>query len=83
MFHAWAAGARASVWFDFIPTDQNVADEPSRDMSLASRPFCPLPAVVSTPVPVRFPPLGSLDDSAGWAREARLVGEMASRMEWR
>ena len=73
MFHAWAAAAQASVWFEFVPTDQNVADDPSRDMSLANLPFRPFPGVVSSPVRVTFPPLGSLASPGGWAREARAV----------
>ena len=73
MFHAWAAAAQASVWFEFVPTDQNVADDPSRDMSLALLPFRPFPGVASSPVRVTFPPLGSLASPGGWAREARAV----------
>ena len=70
MFHAWAAGARSSVWFEYVPTDQNVADLPSRELSLASVSYSPLPGVSSSPVPLRFPPLCRLHDPCGWAREA-------------
>ena len=48
-------------WFEYVPTDANVADEPSRDLSLADRVFRFAPGLGSEPVPeVRFPPLGSL-----------------------
>lgn len=55
------------------PSKQNVADEPSRELSLASERFEPVPGVVSEPVPVCFPPLASLADARGWAREAAAV----------
>ena len=59
--HAWLAGARVDAWFEYVPTDANVADEPSRDLSLADRVFRFAPGLGSEPVPeVCFPPLGSL-----------------------
>ena len=77
MLHAWLAGARTDAWFEYVPTDANVADEPSRDLSLAGRVFRFAPGLCSVPVPVvRFPPLGSLDDPAGWMREARGAAAM-------
>ena len=64
-------------WFEYVPTDANVADEPSRDLSLADRVFRFAPGLGSEPVPeVRFPPLGSLSDPAGWMREARGAAAM-------
>ena len=77
MFHAWAACSRAAVWFEFVPTNQNVSDKPSRDMSLRDRIFRPLPGVCSCPVPVHFPSFRSLDEPGGWAREARSVVPMS------
>ena len=36
VYHAWAAVTRAHVWFEYVPSDANVADLPSRDMTLAN-----------------------------------------------
>ena len=29
-FHAWQAGAESDVWFEYVPSKANPADEPSR-----------------------------------------------------
>ena len=73
MFHAWCAGSGASVWFEYVPSKANPADEPSRDMSLCDSDFHIMDGVVSEPVPVEFPPLGRLSDPLGWLREARAM----------
>ena len=72
IFHAWCAGAQASVWLEYVPTQPNPADAPSRDPALASAPFRPAPGVVSRPVGrLIFPPLGALDRPGAWLEEAR------------
>ena len=69
-FHAWAAAAACDVWFEYVPSEANAGDRPSREMALAGRAFELHPGLVSHPVPVRFPTLGSLSDPRGWMREA-------------
>ena len=61
-FHAWNTGARADVWFDWVPSKSNPADEPSRDLSLADRLWECAPGIVSQPVEVVFPSIRELDD---------------------
>ena len=70
MFHAWNVGARAAVWFEYVPSKPNPADEPSRDLELADASWRPAPGVVSRARECVFPPLSRLDDPDGWAREA-------------
>ena len=69
LFHAWNAGARAQVWFEYVPTDANPADKPSRQ-DLSIRAWKVIPGVKSSPVNIRFPPIERWADTAGWAREA-------------
>ena len=72
-FHAWAAGARVDAWFEYVPSAANIADEPSRDMSLSAG-ACLLAGVFeSEAAPVRFPTLHALDDPAGWMRDAAVA----------
>lgn len=77
MFHAWAAAAGAAVWFEYVPTDANPADEPSRRLELAGMGWRPVPGVVSQPVACAQPPLQRLSAVDGWAREAALARERA------
>ena len=72
MFHAWQAGSRSNVWFEYVPTDANPADEPSRVASLAQDRYV-VGDIVSEAVDLRFPPLGSLDHLHGWCVEAAAV----------
>ena len=72
MFHAWQAGSRSNVWFEYVPTDANPADEPSRDASLAQDRYV-VGDIVSEAVDLRFPPLGSLDHLRGWCVGAAAV----------
>ena len=53
-FHAWCAGARARVWFEYVASDANPSDTPSRELELAGELFYPAPGVCSTPVPLLF-----------------------------
>ena len=70
MFHAWNVGARAAVWFEYVPSKPNPADEPSRELGLAAADWRPAPGVVSRPRMCVFPPLARLADPRGWAKEA-------------
>ena len=72
-FHAWAAGSKSVVWFEYIPTDQNIADRPSRDISLAHCAYEVLPGIVSYPVRVVFPVVSDFADPKGWMREWRVA----------
>ena len=72
LFHAWNAGARAQVWFEYVPTDANPADKPSRQ-DLSNRAWKVIPGAKSSPVNIRFPPIEHWADTAGWAREASRV----------
>ena len=69
-FHAWNAAARARVWFEYVPTDANPSDEPSRVPATWDTLLRPAGGPVSNPTPVRFPPLSSVDDPAAWMQEA-------------
>ena len=70
-FHAWCAGARARVWFEYVVSDANPSDTPSRELELAGELFYPAPGVCSTPVPLLCPQLAPLSDPAGWVGRAR------------
>ena len=70
MFHAWNVGARAAVWFEYVPSKPNPADEPSRELGLAAADWRPAPGVLSRPRMCVFPPLARLADPRGWAKEA-------------
>ena len=72
LFHAWNAGARARTWFEYVPTDANPADKPSRQ-NLAGRVWRVVPGVKSTPVDLQFPQIDKWADAAGWAREASRI----------
>ena len=80
LFHAWNVGLGARPWFEFVPSEANPSDEPSRvDLSRCPLVLCAQPAIVSQPVQVRFPPVERWSDPAGWVREAvRLREAMAS-----
>ena len=73
------AGARVDAWFEYVRTDANVADAPSReDMSsviyeLGARPSEAVAGLVdSRPVPAVVPEPGDWDgDAASWVLRAR------------
>ena len=65
-FHAWNVGARATVWFEYVVTDANPADEPSRDLRLADSVWEVAPGITSSPVPIVFPPPERLVDPSAW-----------------
>ena len=69
-FHAWQACAQADVWFEYVPTNANPSDEPSRAPGLWHRSFRPCPGVVSEPVAARFPSLTGVRDARAWRLEA-------------
>ena len=66
VFHAWATATGTAVWFEYVPSAANVADLPSRDMTLAHRTMQISSELISHPCPVRFPPAHALDDVQGW-----------------
>jgi hypothetical protein len=72
-FHAWQAGAQADVWFEYVPSKPNPADEPSRVESLWTAAYSPCALVSSAPCECIFPRLSSMSEPAAWAREARDV----------
>ena len=65
VFHAWNSGAQARVWFEYVPTKENPADEPSR-ADLSETIYEPAPDVTSVPVPLALPELELWSDPAGW-----------------
>ena len=69
--HAWCAVTRTSIWFEYVPSAANAADEPSRDMSLAAAPYIPAPGLRSEPVRLVLPRVAGLADVGAWARAAR------------
>ena len=77
-FHAWQAGAMCDIWFEYVPTKANPADEPSRVPSLWQGEFAPAPLVASRPRSVVFPPLTSVDNARAWQRDAEIVCDARS-----
>ena len=65
------AGAGANVWFEYVPSAPNSADEPSRVLSLAHGPYSPAPGLRSRPCATRFPQLERLGSASEWIRAAR------------
>eukprot|EP00966_Prymnesium_polylepis_P242435 5606373-Prymnesium_polylepis.1 len=57
---------RSSLVRVYVPSDANVADLPSRDMTLATRTMEITRELISHPCPVRFQPPRALDDVQGW-----------------
>ena len=77
IFHAWNMGLEARVWFEYVPSAANPADEPSRvDLSAQRFVISRHPEIISHPTPVVFPPVARWRDPAGWAREAGRVRRM-------
>ena len=72
-FHAWQAGAGSDVWFEYVPSKANPADEPSRVPALWYGAFAPAPGVASVPRDVSFPPLSDIDNARAWQRDAEIV----------
>ena len=70
-FHAFNLGLRAQVWFEYVCSESNPSDEPSRRVDLIDRVwrFSPSePRLRSSPVPCVFPQAHQLADSASWIR---------------
>ena len=68
---AWCAVTRTSIWFEYVPSEANAADKPSRDMGLAAAPYVPAPGLRSEPVRLVLPRVAGLADVGAWARAAR------------
>ena len=78
--HATLAGLGADVWFEYVRTDANVADEPSRvdlsrerydigaDVAAGVRAFATSTPVAEVPLPA---PSEWDADAGAWARHAR------------
>ena len=77
VFHAWNRGTQVKTWFEYVPSDANPGDEPSRDDTLTARNWAVMSGIASTPVQVRFPPTQRWSDPAGWAQE----GEAAAKRQ--
>ena len=73
IFHAWAACSGAAVWFEYVMSSANPADEPSRELWLAAHEWRLDAGPVSRPAACMQPPLQRLSDPASWAREAAAV----------
>lgn len=69
--HAWFAATRTNVWFEYVPSAANAADEPSRVMRLAREAYAPAPGLRSEPVPLELPRAVELADVGAWMRAAR------------
>ena len=69
-FHARNSGARARVWFEWVKSAANPADEPSRNLSLAGKTWRLGRRLRSSPVDVVFPELAAKRDSQGWFKES-------------
>ncbi|KAL3917749.1 MAG: hypothetical protein SGPRY_006280, partial [Prymnesium sp.] len=74
--------AQARVWFEWVQSAANPADEPSRDLGLARR-TCKLGSELrSTPVDIVFPDLATERDVRGWQDEASAAYAGAELVEW-
>jgi hypothetical protein len=73
MFHAWNVGAKAAVWFEYVPSKPNPADEPSRELELAGAEWRPAPDVVSLGVSQTFSHFFSKVAGAGRNRNCRNI----------
>ena len=77
LFHAWNCAAGARVWFEYIPSKSNPADEPSR-IDLSDSIYVIADHMLSSPRPTRLPEARHWADPAGWMREAQdLVARLA------
>ena len=69
-FHATNLTLAAQVWFEYIPSDSNPADEPSRRLDLENRIWIVASDLRgsprSSPVPVVFPDAARLSDISQW-----------------
>ena len=74
--HAWCAVTRTSIWFEYVPSAANAADEPSRDMQLAYAHYHPAPGLCSNPVRLVLPSVAGLADIDAWAHAARWAREI-------
>jgi len=74
-FHALNLGLEARVWFEYVNTDANVSDAPSRDdlsISYYDFGFAEAPGLGSTFVPLFIPDAQRWSDSAAaWTLRAR------------
>ena len=68
--HSWNAAARANVWFEWVKSAANPADEPSRDLELAEEVWRLRSWLSSTPVEVVYPRMIDDRDERCWGREA-------------
>lgn len=75
IFHAWNCGARARVWFEYIPSKSNPADEPSRS-DLSQSLYAIGESIVSQPRPTKLPEPRRWSDPAGWLEEAADLARM-------
>ena len=65
------------MWFEHVPSEANLADEPSRRLELARARWEILPGVWSEPIPCVFPLAAWLDDPAGWLHAAAALADAA------
>ena len=72
LFHAWNLGARANVWFDYVPTKANPADYPSRT-DLSGRAWRVVGKIRSSPVECLLPYPTDWSDPGGWLAEAAAI----------
>ena len=73
-FHAWNAGARVSVWFEYVRSKANIADLPSRNE------FAVLREMGSELVEMQLPEVGSWDaGAAAWMEGGREVAASRGR----
>ena len=79
--HAYNLGLRARPWFEYVRSQANPADEPSRvDLAGIRWRVLACPELISQPVPVRWPQADEWRDPAGWARLA--AGRAAAATGW-
>ena len=67
-FYALCLGLQVRVWFEYVPTEANPGDEPSRRAGLAACVWQRDDGIVSLPVPISFPDAARLHDAAVWQR---------------
>lgn len=76
-FHSWNALAKSDVWFEYVKSAANPADQPSCDLKLADASWQVSSDIVSIPAKILFLSLEHMCDISAWSREASLHGRIA------
>lgn len=76
-FHSWNALAKSDVWFEYMKSAANPADQPSRDLLLVDVLWQVSSDVAYVPARIVFQSLENMRDINAWSREASIHGKIA------